>query len=343
MADTDWSELTAPLRRAAQALGASNTLLQRLGDDRGFQAGLRALSELPACITFHPFADTQQWSVDLEPDRQTSAEQIAERQAWSPRLTRQARRREQIGLVRSEAQGAGNGATATRGAESTALPATPPAARDGTTEMQPASRDPEVSSTGAWSALVQITQLLAALEPETARRASSPAAASSVTTRAARASARIDSAARDRSVGGIGAPASSVRPSRSAAASSTQAAASSTQTATQQPAALLEQYVAMLWSDAKPQTPAGPAREAARSSAEQPSATGPAPRAASLLLPPRPQGEAQSGAAVPPKDADAALAPLVWPANDAYGEESVEERLNRALLEQAWLRGVDLT
>jgi hypothetical protein len=61
------------------------------------------------------------------------------------------------------------------------------------------------------------------------------------------------------------------------------------------------------------------------------------PRAPSLLLPARAPREAPPGAdaRVPQTDAPSA--------NDPGAEDSLAERLNRELQEQAWLRGVDLT
>lgn len=109
-----------------------------------------------------------------------------------------------------------------------------------------------------------------------------------------------------------------------------------------QPTALLEQYVAMLWAGAASPAPAALA-VAAASAAAPPSSAGPAPRAASLLLPSRAQREVQPGPTLPDKAVAAGLPGFVWPANDEQTEESPEERINRALLEQAWLRGVDLT
>ena len=337
MADADWGELTAPLRRAAQALAGSNGLLQRLGSDRGFWAQLRALSELPAVVGFHPFADTQQWSVDLEQDRQASAEQAAQRQAWSPRLTRQARRREQIALVSPAAVAPENAASETRGAAPVRGASMTATARDAATVAQPAAGGLDVQSTGAWSALLQITQLLEELEPETARRASpSTATSAAPATRASRAApaSRLCRARRQREPARHGCLTRAVGGQRRTAAA--------VQAATGQPTDLLEQYVAMLWADTGAPAPGASAHAAARAAAEQSSA-GPAPRAPSLLLPARAQREAQPGAAPPAKAADAALPPLVWPANDEQTEETVEERINRALLEQAWLRGVDLT
>ncbi len=337
MADADWGELTAPLRRAAQAFADANSSLQRLGDDRGFWARLRALSQLPEVVRFHPFAETQQWSVDLEQDRQTSAEQAAQRQAWSPRLTRQARRREQIALVDAGAPVPNNATSATRGAAPTQGASMTAATRGETPVAQPGAGGLHTQSTGAWSALLHITRLLEELDPETARRASASAATSAApATRASRGAPRMDSIARG---GNAAQPGAGASPEQSAGGGAEAAAA---QAATDQPKALLEQYVAMLWTESASPTPAALARSAAPAAAEQSSAR-PAPRAPSLLLPARSPRDAQPGAAPPAKTADAALPPLVWPANDEQTDESVEERVNRALLEQAWLRGVDLT
>jgi hypothetical protein len=297
---------------------------------------LRALNELPACVTFHPFADTQQWSVDLEQDRQAGAEQAAQRQAWSPRLTRQARRREQIALVSPVAADPQSVAAATPGAAPAQGAPMTAATRDEATVAQLAAGSPDARSTGAWSALLQIAQLLEELEPEPAARASrSTATAAAPTARVSRAASQVDSVTPDRKAGEAGTGAS-------LAASAGGAEVAAMQAATDEPTALLEQYVSMLWADAGSPASAAPARTAARAAAEQ-SPAGPAPRAPSLLLPARTQREAHTDGALPTKSADAVVPPLLRPANDEQTQESLEERINRALLEQAWLRGVDLT
>ncbi len=62
-AEPDWATLIAPLRQAGQALGAAGELVRQLDDEATLWTWLQALNELPASITFRPFATTAEWSV----------------------------------------------------------------------------------------------------------------------------------------------------------------------------------------------------------------------------------------------------------------------------------------
>jgi hypothetical protein len=333
-AEPDWGELTAPLRQAGQALGAAGELVRGLDDEATLLPYVQALNELPGCITFHPFAATSEWSVDLA-QKQARATQAAQLQTWSPKLTRRARRRRQISVVDSAPTALPPSAAQSLHAVKTesTLSASSPAG--GPSGALPATR--LMPAPGAWSALLRIVQLIDQLESTPAARSPSPAATVPAVTQERRRHT-VDPPLRALAAA-IDAPALRPPAGEIAAANADSPAASESQPAT----VLLAEYVAALWNaagaPASPQSTA--AREASRGAAER--AAGPQPRAPSLLLPARAPRETPPGADSEARAADDSAASTAWPANDPGSEDALADRLNRELLEQAWLRGVDLT
>jgi hypothetical protein len=335
-AEPDWGELTAPLRQAGQALGAAGKLVRQLDDEATLWRCMRALNELPACVTFHPFATTAHWYVELERE-QTHAMQATPLQAWSPELTRRARRRRQISVVDSPAAALPSSAAQSLRAVKTdsTLPASSPAGR--ASRALPAAR--LMPATGAWSALLGIVQLIDEVQSMHAPQSSSSTAAGPSVAQERRrdGASRADPPLRALAAA-IDAPTARPPNGEIAAANTDRPAASESQPAT----VLLAEYVAALWNGAgAPANPQTAARESSRGAVER--AAGPRPRAPSLLLSERAPREAPSGADAHALAADDSAPSTAWPANDPGSEDPLAERLNRELLEQAWLRGVDLT
>lgn len=336
-AERDWAELIAPLRQAGQALGAAGELVRQLDDGVTLWPCVQALDELPACITFHPFAATADWSVDLQRE-QAHASRAEQLQSWAPELTRRARRRQQISVVDSTAATSPSSATRSLRVVKTdsALPDSPlPGVRSAAHAA--ARLMPEA---GVWSALLAIVQLVDEIET-TPEPGGSPTAAPGAPVTAQRhgGKARTGDMPPEAEAAAIAATAVIAPAGRIAAANSTSAAGSEPQPAT----ALLAQYVAELWSGAAaPSSPQSAAARAASRAAVEPAFEA-RPRAPSLLLPARAPREMPPGLDPEARPADGSSPATAWPANDPGHEDALAERLNRALLEQAWLRGVDLT
>ena len=335
-AEQDWAELIAPLRQAGQAFGAAGELVRQLDDKTTLWSCVHALDEVPACITFHPFAATADWSVDLqrEPAHAARAEQL---QSWSSELMRRARRRQQISVVGGAAALSPSAATPPRAlkADSTLADARLPGARSAA--QVPRGLMPEA---GVWNALLAIVQLVDEIEPAP-EPGDVPTAAPGASVSSQPRSDNADTAdiPPEPKATAVAATALLSPPGKIAAANSTSAAGSEPQPAT----ALLGQYVAALWSGAAAPSSSRStaARTASRAAVEPASAA--RPRAPSLLLPARAPRETPPGPEPEARSADGSSPATAWPANDPGHEDALAERLNRALLEQAWLRGVDLT
>jgi hypothetical protein len=341
MADAAWRNLAAPMRGAVRALRAAGNLVRRAGDDTTLGQRMCALSELPGCVAFHPFAGTAGWSVDLEREQQADTAQTASTQPWTPELTRNARRRQQISLVKTAASGTHSAPlTNARAAQSeAAMPA--PASVAPHSDAQLAAQGPPPANAGAWSALRGIAQLVDALEPASGVRGPRSPAVPATASPLQRTLADAASSVPPQRVAAAPAGTTANTPAQPAATTNTSivtdsATASAPDPMRRTPLALLAQYVTALWSGHEARPLAG--------SEQGVRGTTPAPRAPSLLLPGREhQPRDASGGNAHSSAANDSVGELAAPASSASTEEELADRLNRSLLEQAWLRGVDLT
>jgi hypothetical protein len=352
-AELDWTESIAPLRQAGQLLQAADGLARRLDDETTLWSCMQALSELPACVTFHPFATTTEWSVDLERE-QARAQQALPAPGWAPELTRRARRRQQISVAHGAQAALPSSATRSPRAEQTRNALSHSSSAE--TRLHPAHAAVRaVPAAGAWSALLAIVQLVEEIEatPESGGSRSAAPAPAGIRQRRDGNAHTVDPPSRARTTVG-GAAAMTVRPPPGTTAATNAASAAGADSepdavmrapdgTPQRDQILLTHLVAALWSGAATPRSAqlSPAAAAAGETVEGSSAA--RPRAPSLLLPARAPREAVSGDDGRVRPADDGAPSTAWPANDPGEADTLAERLNRELLEQAWLRGVDLT
>jgi len=349
MADADWQAFAAPTRRSLLAVREPAARLRRLGDDEPFWDRLRALNRLPDCASYHPFGVTARWQVELHTEEAARAEEARETSAFTARLTDRARRRQQFSLVTARAAPAERVAEAPQHvAEHFEIPrhlaenaGTPSPAGDaapsGGANPQPAERAARAEQ-GAWVTLARIAELVDVIGADRApgERSRPPEgvmpAAIAAPTQPAAAPARN---ARRHAV--LTAPPTSER-----GASRALRAGAPADPAPRARLDLLADYTSVLLPGAgatvQGQAPASPP-------AISLTGAGPAPRAPSLLRPATGAGpEDSSVSAREMKTPEAQRASPASSLPDATtADEDLTARLNRALIEQAWLRGVDLT
>jgi hypothetical protein len=351
MAEPRRQALLQPFRRVAERVRAAGALRLGLGNERVFWMRLQALDGLPACVSFDPFALPGPWQTALHDAAPVPAVDAPTLRAWSSRLTERARRRQPLALAP---------AVTTPPAPSPAVPATEPALSAAQPRMAHATRPPNptgvgpmstpaVHSTaypppqtgraagkaGAWTALLEVAALVDTLEARHLGRA--PATVGSAVSQPMTGDGPGGAPAPGQAAA-PGAVPSGVPPATSNSSPGTATAA--TPMHTPAPLASLAALVETLW----PASLGSPAAGAGRAGSEaHPPLGAPAPRAPSRLL-----GELRGSTAVAPlagapAPATDARTGSSWPEAPAGTADDLAERLNQRLLEQAWLRGVDLT
>ena len=340
MADAPLRESVAPFRESVRAFAEAAAFVRRYGDDRAYWESLRALQALPFASTFHPFAVTAQWMIE----QATSAERSRVSRAGQGVLSQtQARSgpRHRMALVNRTP------------ASAPVTPQAPGSSSDRTTDTLASLPQTKVKGTDAepstesnsWSVLVQVSRLLEELQPAgmvgtmIGRAIGGAASPDEDAARRTRSSAftrlgRQMSEAGTAQVSRVHQP-SADPASRVASRGNPPATASGPES----PLSLLGQAVATLWPTEK----AVPT-SLHRQSDETVRPPGPAPRVASMLVPSAivdalSTTAAERGAAAGEQERG--------PSNSAppqarHDDEPVADRVNRALIEQGWLRGVDL-
>ncbi|MEJ2200346.1 MAG: hypothetical protein P8X63_04935 [Desulfuromonadaceae bacterium] len=379
MAEPSWKEKTAPLRRANETVRSSATVLRELGRGQEFLRLLDALDRLPGAATFHPFAVTGQWQLEFAaPDPPSAQEQLKPDQAFMERLQRVSCRPEPLKLVTGP-----KGVTANpderRTANDSAKETTPAQAGE-ERNPEPAPVAPKTGAEnkpGAWLALGRIAELTWQLEQQTMAPSARQDAMSSARTAAPLPRNEAGPRRQQQTAATALAP-GSPRPSAAAVSQPTtkangakagdqetkpRAASSPLPPAqTQDGFTLLNQYLEVLFQPAAGETKPGhapsPAERgriggnnptAANTAQEPPTAV---PRAPSLLLagteapvadPSAKSSKEALAAQRSETTATAAKTGEIAGNDGGRGHENPEERINRALKEQAWLRGGDLT
>lgn len=333
--------LVRPLRRAAAAQRAAVARLRRLGDEDAIAALLARWDRLPPCAGFDPWTATA-WPPAAEAAGTVTAA-TARRRAVAAlgTPTRNPASAAPSGLVPSSA--APGGAAAGRGQPG----------REYAPDAQPAHRMPPHTVSPGTPAVLPAT-------PDSGRPSGhgSGSTAGSDTDRSPRSQA-AGRAPESRSAAALSAAATPSQavlrlpPEQMAARDrlSPAAPAAADPRAMTHGMALLERQLQALWPPAGAAPPRRPAFGSPAPPAAAPAAAPilePAPRAASRLLadaaPENAAGAAPSAparAAAPPETARTARTPT-----NAAGDgddDALARELNRLLLDQAWLRGVDLS
>lgn len=373
MPERDWSDALLPFRQTWGALqGAASRDANRR--EQGFWAQIEQLSTLPSAATQQAFASVRDWQVELAEQAAAGLEQ-AQRQAggFAQSMLRQARAEEPLSAagqgVRRLEQAAVSGAKSTlRGTEQVASQAIGSAGRamEGLVDAADAgfqqvgrigqraldSAGKAVAESGlgqpvaqavrgAWGVLDDIGALVSELWPLAAPEPTQAGAADA-------------GSAPSRAMGARGEQQlSSPAPRGDGAARDNQGVLG-----------VVGELVAELWRE--PSAKAAPSADAGGASRQEPrvqSAATPvreprpaAPDALAPVLQPafsgRQLGALQGGAARSSGPAEstgaaggasAASGGLSPSQASAGSDDELMERLNRALIEQAWLRGVDLT
>lgn len=344
MPEGDFKTLTAGLFRAARAIRAADELVLRANDERAFWSDVAALSLLPEVVGFHPFAATNAWSVELAERRAADSSPPGRRQLpeLPPRAGGQDLARVDEHRVASRASLGRTDSSRARSVRAaiTAASAVPA----GVSRVTAA---PPVQLGGAPVDLARLGELVQSLPPAReeplvpkpqrlelpAPALRSPGASAPV--------ARDLETAKDAAAPEIRDAVSSLRESEAPSA----------------PLALLDAYTSALLtpplarrekSSIDPLSSSQNSRstelgEPGRRASSLPPA--PAPRARSLLLVPAElpaNGGARTSEATMRAGVAQQPASSLSPA-PAVAEDELLERLNQALLEQASLRGVDLT
>lgn len=362
MAESRERALLSPFRDTAARVRFAGTLRHRLGEDWMFWARLQALDALPACVLFDPFASPRQWPTGLTDATPARLAASPAPEDWTGRLIEHARRRPRLAVAPTLAPVSapplampGVALMPTAGQPPTSEPTramraneTSPRPNPPAPAGVPAPREPEADRAGVRAALRQVAALVEDLETSEPApviqdaTVGAPAAAASggaANPKAPRHAATAD-AATNRAARAPLTPASiGQRPAAAPAAGPA-------------PLTSLAALVADLWPGVLRNPAAGTPEPSPAQSESSTSTTAPTPRAASRLL----GDQRVSLAAIAPAGsplsppAPAPLAPLAgarpgtaWPQAPAATDEDLAERLNRQLLEQAWLRGVDLT
>jgi len=340
MADTPLRESVAPFRESVRAFTEAAAFVRRYGDDRAYWESLRALQALPFASTFHPFAVTAQWVIE----QATSAERSRVSRAGQGVLSQMQARsgpRQRMALVNRTPASA---------------PVTPQpsgSSSDRTTDTLASLPETKAKGTDAgpstesnsWSVLVQVSRLLEELQPAgmvgtmIGRAIGGTASPDEDAARRTRSSA-FTQLGRHMSEAAAAQMSRIHRPSADPASRvGSRGNPPATASGQESPLSLLGQAVATLWQMEKP-VPTSLHRQSDET-ARQPR---PAPRVPSMLVPSAivdamSTTAAERGAAPGEQDRG--------PSNSAppqarHDDEPVADRVNRALIEQAWLRGVDL-
>ncbi len=365
MADSHWQALTAPFRRATSTLHASAAALRELGNDTAFWHFLAPLDSLPESVDFQAFGATAQWQVDLAPEEPKPRAALQPSTSFIERISKRARQRGQFAVV-SKAQ---TGVPAQDEKKSGSHPLSTSASTESkqtTTAAQSATATQSIPRTqpGAWTVLERIAELTELLEQTPKASGNSTGTESEQSTRATGATAQARTKTAQRQSRSTAVPTGPTQASKSAGTPSPGSKRAPSRADNQpQPAAglnLLAEYVTKLWHSPDPDKAskhqAGQDKSSTAAAAAQ-AAPKPAPRAPSLLqtsqaflasetteVGMRPGGTAantEPGGSTHGKVTEEQAASSIQRPKERH--EDLEERINRALIEQAWLRGVDLT
>lgn len=340
MADIDQQVDLQPLRRLDRQIKATGEAVKLIGAESAINGWFQQLTALPEFVGFDPFAATIEWpaqvnSAMVQPAARAASRTEAQSAAingnptgFVDRLSEQSRRRSRLKLLGSETS-----------APKVNLQSLAPAITVQTRPMRVAEEsgqqeDPVAPTTfpvahensGAWLALLEIDALVSTLESIDSTNQQANAAQSALQTDL------------------VTTPA--LTPLQPVASAATEKKSAS-ETAEQAAESLFTAIVSQLWEQQTVKMVAdNPVERTEQQSAHSTGfAVETQPRAHSWLLP-------SASMAIPPSTLQpvdpkvaAASATLLNPGPTSVTTQPHDplEALNRALLEQAWLRGVDLT
>lgn len=329
MPDSIWQDLIAPFRRVNETLKTSASHLRSMGDDKAFQRMLDPLDSLPASATTNAFGATEAWHVDLSSEEAAlPLEDLKIGASFEDRLKKPVSPREPLAVVSEKKRAVSDDANE----NSTSQPHSPVAksemAHGGNVskDRTPAKFSPGTKP-GAWMALEQIAKLTEALLQN--RHSLSNTRERSVESRQSMPTpppAQESMATYPPSPGPPG-------PSQPM---------SHTNPTPENGFERLAQYVNTLWNDTG-ESQAGKTQHAHTRTSPTPS--NPAPRAPSLLQETL-ATETMDLSATHSRTKKKTLSDQTGekPINGTWiADADIEERINRDLIEQAWLRGGDLT
>jgi len=344
MPEGDFERLTAGLWRVTRAVDSAEAFVERRGSEQAFWSRLERLVTFPACVDFQPFGATSAWSVKLANE--------------DPRKQPAARRRFHAELSQRETALRGDGASAGErsGGRSRRLEQATTSADSAqsvpelgltsrASRWRPETPSPAVSD-GVPAGLSRLRELVGALE---ARHVAGHSGES--THRSAQVAAGLRAESAKRPLPSLSSPELASHAGPPASTGALRRAKHPAGAVPVLSMSLLEEYAASLAPGSRESSsPRAVESAVVGGDSAAPSGSSPAkpvPRAASLLL-----GEAPSASSSrPASELDAperASGPEAALESGAGSEAGAEddgllERLNQALVEQAWLRGVDLT
>lgn len=336
MADIAQQVDLQPLRRLDRQIKATGDAVESISAESAINGWFQQLTALPEFVNFDPFAVTTDWPTEANPAMAQSAARTASRTEVQPaasdgnptgfvgRLSEQSRRRSRLKLLDSETSAPKMNLQSL----ALAITAQPMLVAEETGQQE----DPVVltsfpvahGSSGAWLALLEIDSLVNTLESIDSTNQQARGAQSAVQTDL------------------VTAPA--LAPLQPVASTMAKTMGDTTEQSAESAFAAL---VSQLWQQQTVKMVADNSVERIEQQSAHPteSAVETQPRAHSWLLP---SGSVTLSPSVPQsvgQTAPAAPAALLNPGTTAATTQPHDplEALNRALIEQAWLRGVDLT
>lgn len=369
-------QFIAPMRQAQSVLGQVSELARTLADDSLFSSLMTQLSALPSAASFNPLQASKNLPVDIPPLQQEAPQENENRRQFIDALQQKARDKSAADANKRSVNtnSSANGVASTSPLEQThtgnvsAMPAqgrrvssTTPS-QGGEQQVRAAGnaeRDTVRATIGSWAALERIAELVQQLE-------SKPVSGPSVFQEAPGpkgAPLPLASARAPRPAPGSG-PQQEQRVQTSETMSGAKSAGGKGEGGSELPT--LQRLVDDAWAPGSPVQPTGGVNKGQMQS-DLPSRTGngasgaveqalysnvPAPRGASML---NPQLAGGSNKSTHGTAASTQMAMPTAPTNDGnrsgfspqsvpvIHEDELAERLNRALIEQAWRGGVDLT
>ena len=368
------TEAVQAMRQAQQLLGASaQVVISTIADEAGYAGVWAQMMALPACVDFAPLRSARAWPVDVaQHTQQESPQADAGQRFFTDALLRRARdQRSPAAPSRPALSVVGAGSnlpslnrTLDRASSEAALDSSRRDLSDAVAfqaqePRQPSSATGSVVSLGSWAALERIGDLLQDLERHTSREAKALGAGASPARQDASQSAGAPQAQAARAPGaaqGGGGSQLAQQAQHPQVASPVASSLSRSSPQTSQVGGApspLEGLVHDWWS--KDKTPERSSVRSGRQGADDAALSSLAPRGVSMLEPritPSPRVSSVSSITpVSAKDSVARGASLDRLA-DARGQagemrlqddDALAEQLNRALIEQAWRGGVDLT
>lgn len=383
MADPKWKALTAGFRQTTEAFSKSAGVLQDLEKDKAFWQLFEPLMALPKPATFQAFGSTQEWQVDLAQEMQTNADETNLKNpgsSFKKNLTQRARQRKQFTVMPNEKIRSPEKQQKNNSHEQPSkVSATDKKWTKVEKKNHSSSKPIKGKIPGAWSALEHIEKLTNELQSSENNVSQAPQT-KPIKAKPFESTEQIPSRKKDRQEKKPW-PLASIQPPKKrimAYAEEKTAGKRQPNKATKPPPALtkestqngdglalLAQYTTKLWRSSETtqaqrsqrgstQTDNSP-MSATSTQSQTPEQTTPAPRAPSLLATSQQHlatetteagtvpGAAQAtGTGSPEAETSAPRAERAEDRNKPIDDE-LDERINRTLIEQAWLRGVDLT